>query len=398
MLAGTFQVVNNGPGEQADPHIDCNLVSYTYADGQGSLHVRYYDFTTNTDHAIPGDGVNGLSHVYGTRIAFTEATPSGPVVVIFDTATETRSVVPGFWHGNSALGGNLVAFEDRTLTTDPTGSEIVIYDLSTETFTRLTNDSLFDRNPAVSPTANAVVWEKCQHNGSPCDIYASMQTSPGAFTTRALTGSAGDDRGADTNGQIAVYTSTRGGETDIYFQPVAGGAEMQLSIPGIQYNVNIASNVICFVSQVGTQYDIFVYDLSTGNLYRVTDTPAIETWSDITVCNGTARIVYSAPNSNGDYDLFAFTFQLPSSTENQIEDLIELVESFDLPDGIENSLMSKLQDALAAIAASDTATACDSLTAFINECQAQSGKKLTSDQANQLINTASQIKTDLGCQ
>ena len=54
--------------------------------------------------------------------------------------------------------------------------------------------------------------------------------------------------------------------------------------------------------------------------------------------------------------------------------------------------------ALAANAASDIATACDSLTAFINECQAQSGKKLTADQATQLINSASQIKTELGCQ
>jgi len=69
-----------------------------------------------------------------------------------------------------------------------------------------------------------------------------------------------------------------------------------------------------------------------------------------------------------------------------------------LPDGSENSLITKLQAALAANAASDSATACDSLTAFINECRAQSGKKLTADQATQLINSANQIKTELGCQ
>jgi hypothetical protein len=61
-------------------------------------------------------------------------------------------------------------------------------------------------------------------------------------------------------------------------------------------------------------------------------------------------------------------------------------------------LITKLQDALAAISAGGTGTACDSLTAFINECQAQSGKKLTADQASQLINSANQIKTGLGCQ
>jgi hypothetical protein len=60
--------------------------------------------------------------------------------------------------------------------------------------------------------------------------------------------------------------------------------------------------------------NIFVYDISTGNLYRVTDTPVDETLNDISVCNGTGRIVYSAPGNNGDFDVFAFNFQPPSSS------------------------------------------------------------------------------------
>ena len=69
-----------------------------------------------------------------------------------------------------------------------------------------------------------------------------------------------------------------------------------------------------------------------------------------------------------------------------------------LHDGTENSLISKLQDALTAVNASDTATACDSLTAFINASQAQSGKKLTAAQVKQLVDSATVIKSDLGCQ
>ena len=53
---------------------------------------------------------------------------------------------------------------------------------------------------------------------------------------------------------------------------------------------------------------------------------------------------------------------------------------------------------LAAVNATDMATACDSLTAFINASQAQSGKKLTADQVKQLVDAAAQIKSDLGCQ
>ena len=62
------------------------------------------------------------------------------------------------------------------------------------------------------------------------------------------------------------------------------------------------------------------------------------------------------------------------------------------------SLMTKLQDALDAVEASDTATARSCLTAFIIECQFQSGRKLTREQSTRLINSANQIKSDLGWQ
>jgi len=145
----------------------------------------------------------------------------------------------------------------------------------------------------------------------------------------------------------------------------------------------------CLRSGTPGNYDIFVYDLSTGNLYQVTNTPGLdETLTNISVCNGIARVVYVVP-AGGDFDLYAFTFQVPSSTANQIDDLIALVKELQSA-WLEprNSLITKLQDAQAAIDASDTATACDSLTAFINACQAQSGKKLTVGQATQLINSA----------
>jgi len=85
-------------------------------------------------------------------------------------------------------------------------------------------------------------------------------------------------------------------------------------------------------------------------------------------------------------------------TEDQINDLISLIGSCNLARGTANSLTTKLQNALDAIEASDTATACSSLTGFTNVCSAQSGKKLTNDQATQLINSANQIKSALGCQ
>ncbi|HEX6718007.1 MAG TPA: hypothetical protein VF088_12890, partial [Pyrinomonadaceae bacterium] len=87
----------------------------------------------------------------------------------------------------------------------------------------------------------------------------------------------------------------------------------------------------------------------------------------------------------------------PPSPADQINALIALVQSFNLSATLESSLVSKLQDALAAVNASNTASACSSLTSFIKQVQSQSNKKITPDQKSQLITSANQIKTNLGC-
>ena len=81
----------------------------------------------------------------------------------------------------------------------------------------------------------------------------------------------------------------------------------------------------------------------------------------------------------------------------QTTDLINTVDSFLLPHGLQMSLTAKLENALSALNAGDIGTACSDLTAFINQVTAQSGKKLTVAQANQLISAATQIKAVLGC-
>jgi probable HAF family extracellular repeat protein len=98
---------------------------------------------------------------------------------------------------------------------------------------------------------------------------------------------------------------------------------------------------------------------------------------------------------NGQTHAFLLT---PRSSSQLIDDLIALVRSFNLPKGIENSLIVKLQNALNSLAKGDMAATCNRLDAFINDVNAQAGKALTIDQANQLITGVDQIKTALGCQ
>jgi probable HAF family extracellular repeat protein len=97
---------------------------------------------------------------------------------------------------------------------------------------------------------------------------------------------------------------------------------------------------------------------------------------------------------NGQTHAFLLT---PRSPADLIDDLIGLVRSFNLPRGIENSLIVKLQNAQAALAAGDTTGACNTLTAFAYQVNAQAGKTLTTDQTAQLLAGAEQIRAVLGC-
>lgn len=84
----------------------------------------------------------------------------------------------------------------------------------------------------------------------------------------------------------------------------------------------------------------------------------------------------------------------------EIENLAVDVFEMNLQNGIENSLDSKLDAALAALVdlnVNNDSAACNSLDAFINAVEAQRGKKITASQASQLVGAAQSIKILLNC-
>ena len=80
-----------------------------------------------------------------------------------------------------------------------------------------------------------------------------------------------------------------------------------------------------------------------------------------------------------------------------IADLIDSVEALDLHGGIENGLLKKLTTAQRNLDAGDLAGACDKLASFIDQVQAQSGKKIDADDADDLIADAEAVRESLDC-
>lgn len=318
VVVGASYTVNNGPGSQTDPHVSGDLVAYT-DETTTTSQIRFHALSSGADQAIPNGGnKDTLSDISGTLIVFTRLGASSHSIYVFDTTAGTSSELnptPGAMRNNASVGANTVAWEDTGLSGNSAAPEVVAYDLTSGTTTRLTNNALFDGEPAVSPDGSIIVYSECSTVGTSCDIYQATR-SGSSWSSVALTGTSGEEARPSTDGVIVAYESERtlNGtvERDIYYQPVGGGPELEIPLGGDQRNASVAGQLIAFESRAavfGGNYDIYLYDTRTGLLYQLTNTPDDEVLTDIDVdaATGLVRVVY-VRDQGGDNNVYAFSF------------------------------------------------------------------------------------------
>jgi hypothetical protein len=308
--------VDAGPGDQTDPHVSSSTVSYTSQVNGGSA-IDVYDVAAGTRSQVPQNGgMDFLSDVNGSQVTYTHLTTQSEVA-LYDASTGQTRILAQTLPSNrreSRIGGSTVAWQDFDYTGDVRTPEIAVDDLSTGTVTRLTNDSLLDKDPAVSPDGGTVVWTKCQPNATGCTIWEATHGSAG-WQAVALTDAAqGEAALPDTDGHTVVYSIVAGGDEDVYWQDAGGGTAHRLALPGQQTNPNISNGVITFEQlDTSTQvpnYDLYAYDIATGTLYRLTSDPTDETLNDVWVSpDRLVRVVWTTAQS--DYNIYGETFQLP---------------------------------------------------------------------------------------
>ncbi len=224
-------------GDQTDPHVNGNLAVYT--NSNGSSQIRYYDFVTTADNAIPAaPGANDiLSDVFGNLIAFSRVT-GGTTAMLFDVSTNTVSEVP---HGPSpaqfspVLGGNKVAFIDL----NSGNGDIIVFDLSTSSLVNVSLSPESDDSPSLSPSGTAVVWERCV--GSNCDIlYIKGQSVAADFSCQDETGGSGlaSCSGPVINGD-PIDTSTVGSHSfSVTATDNAGNSATAINTYNVVYDFN----------------------------------------------------------------------------------------------------------------------------------------------------------------
>ncbi len=220
---------------------------------------------------------------------------------------------PGSRRRGAAIGAKTVAWQDFGFGTVAGSSEIAVHDLVSGTVIRLTDDSLLDRNVSVSPEGDAITWIKCQVTGNGCDVWAARR-GPSGWTANPLTGTEGEDAFADTDGSTVVYDSVPGGDRDVYAQPLSGGAERRLDLPGNQTWPHISRGVVSFTTldegAATRNWDLAAWDLESAAAYRLTRTSGQDEYlNDISV--GPDREVRVPHSVNDDVELVSFT--LPAS-------------------------------------------------------------------------------------
>lgn len=309
---GTFvtleaRTINAGVGDQFDPHVSGDLVSYTDGDT-----VRYYDFATLADQQVPlpPNTIDQLSDVSDGRIVFTrfELVPGGArfVIVLHDVALGTATEVGLESSSNPAIGSTTVAFSDGFPT------ELFVTD-SGGLPTRLTDDTRIDQHSSVASSGNLVVWESCEVSSANCDIRQAAR-SGSSWVVTPLTTNSEPEASPGTDGTVVTYDANRSGERDIYWQPVGGGPEQRLELAGEQRFPTVSNGIVLFESvAVGeAAADLWLYRIATNSLFRVTSTPGLdENLNDISVlADGRVRAVWSS-GVDGNRNVFGATITLP---------------------------------------------------------------------------------------
>ena len=111
---------------------------------------------------------------------------------------------------------------------------------------------------------------------------------------------------------------------------------------------------------------------------------------------GTTTVTSVAQDPSNNQSTCSFTVHVKGAAE-QLADLVSALNGMQMKAGVKNSLLAKLNNALAKIASADTNGACGQLGSFINEVNGKRGGDISASDADALIAAATQIKAVLGC-
>jgi hypothetical protein len=305
-----------------------------------------------------------------TRLVVTNATVSG---FAGSGAVYTFALIPN-------APGAVTAAIPGALFTDLAGNVNVPSAVFTRTFTW---------SPPVVTTSGDMTVEATSPNGAVATFNSSAVDAGGGSTDVTCVPQSGSTFPMGT-------TTVRCSSTDRYNNTGSGSFSVKV-VDTTKPTLTLPANIT--VDATSPAGAVVTYGASTTDIVSDAVTVNCSRPPGSTFPIGTTTVTCSAADAAGNSVSGSFNV-LVQAAAAQVTALIAKVQSFNLSQGIENSLDTKLQNVVTALNAAKDGNAsgvCGQMGAFINETTAQSGKKLSVAQANQLIAAAQQIKAVLGC-
>ncbi|MBN2028852.1 hypothetical protein JW824_01275, partial [bacterium] len=169
--------------------------------------------------------------------------------------------------------------------------------------------------------------------------------------------------------------------------PPPSGFEIVPLDPPIYYDITTTAT---YTGPIGIQVNYDEAEIGEVNeadlrLFHYEDGSPVDITTSVDVDQ---NIIYGETMS---LSLFGLTVFISEPPVEAIENVIAIIENLDLHNGTENSLLSKLNNAIKSLEKGKDNAAVNQLNAFINEVEAQGGKKIAEQDADNLVFYAQSI-------
>jgi len=146
----------------------------------------------------------------------------------------------------------------------------------------------------------------------------------------------------------------------------------------------------------------YLFDGTTGALLQtfLNPTPDAVDFFGISVAISENNVLIGASSDDTDGTDVGLAYLYTTTLPETPSELIDSIEDLGLPSNVENNLKAPLknaQDKLDDSNPKNDGAACGKMDAFINQVNAQEGKKLSTEQADELREAAESVKESLGC-
>ncbi len=240
----------------------------------GNYDIYMYDLSTKKETQITNNTWDQYSpSIYGDRIVWVDYRNGNGDIYMYNVSTskETRITSNVSEQYSPKIYGNRIVWVDyRDVNEGNWNTNIYMYDLSTNKETQITTNASEQYSPAIY--GDKIVWEDYRNGNG--DIY--MYNVSTSKETR-ITTNASDQYSPRIYGNRIVWVDYRNANEgswnpNIYMYDLSTNKETQITTnPSASYSPAIYGDRIVWMDDRNGNWDIYVYDLATGQETHTTD-------------------------------------------------------------------------------------------------------------------------------